>query len=76
MQCPLTGLTQLQLCDCERADGFPSGLGCTKEGYFIIGFENQGTWVRAAVHATLEAGAAAAGECSGRGRGRGSGFTG
>lgn len=41
-----SGLVQLDLCDCERADGYPNGLGCTKEGFFISSFENQGTWVR------------------------------
>ena len=36
---------QLQLCECQRAGGFPNGLGCEKEGWFISGFENKGTWV-------------------------------
>lgn len=35
----------LTLCECEPATGYPSGLGCGKEGWFISNFENQGTWV-------------------------------
>lgn len=36
--CPAAGpVRQLDLCECERAQGFPSGLGCSKEGWFISG---------------------------------------
>jgi hypothetical protein len=36
-----TGLP-LELCECERANGPPAGLGCDKEGFFISGFEQVG----------------------------------
>ncbi|GAX77300.1 hypothetical protein CEUSTIGMA_g4746.t1 [Chlamydomonas eustigma] len=36
---------QLTLCECEKATGPPFGLGCSKEGWFISNFENQGTWM-------------------------------
>jgi hypothetical protein len=36
----------LSLCECEEAVGPPGGLSCTKDGWFISSFENQGTWVR------------------------------
>lgn len=35
----------LALCECEVASGYPNGLGCDKEGWFISDFEYQGTWV-------------------------------
>ncbi len=37
----------LTLCECEKALGPPNGLGCSKEGWFVSNFENQGTWVSA-----------------------------
>ena len=37
---------EILFCECEKASGPPSGLGCGKEGWFISNFENQGTWVR------------------------------
>ena len=44
------GAIQLQLGECEAATGYPSGLGCDKEGWFISDFKNQGTWVRQQPH--------------------------
>ena len=41
----LTPGPALLLCECEKATGPPFGLGCSKEGWFISNFENQGTWV-------------------------------
>ncbi len=35
----------LPLCECQRAMGNPHGLTCEKEGWFVSGFENKGTWV-------------------------------
>lgn len=35
----------LTLCDCQEADGPPSGLSCQKEGYFVGSFQRQGQWV-------------------------------
>lgn len=43
-----TAAAAIPLCECERAQGPPDGLGCDKEGWFISNFENQGTWVRQA----------------------------
>ena len=40
---------ELDLCDCERALGTPHGLTCEKQGYFVTGFENEGSWVRTLV---------------------------
>lgn len=40
-----TGPIRLLLCECEPTQGPPNGLGCSKEGWFISNFENQGTWV-------------------------------
>jgi len=40
---------ELDLCDCERALGTPHGLTCEKQGYFVTGFENEGSWVRTSV---------------------------
>ncbi|KAG2449218.1 hypothetical protein HYH02_005965 [Chlamydomonas schloesseri] len=35
----------IDLCECEPASGFPHGLGCEKEGWFVSNFEYQGTWM-------------------------------
>ncbi|PNH05569.1 E3 ubiquitin-protein ligase, partial [Tetrabaena socialis] len=35
----------LDLCECEPASGYPHGLGCEKEGWFVSNFEYQGTWM-------------------------------
>ena len=43
---------ELDLCDCERALGTPHGLTCEKQGYFVTGFENEGSWVRASIIST------------------------
>ena len=36
--------SQLTLCECMEASGSPNGLSCDKDGWFIIGFQHQGTW--------------------------------
>ncbi|KAG2499753.1 hypothetical protein HYH03_002685 [Edaphochlamys debaryana] len=36
---------RVDLCECEPAAGFPHGLGCEREGWFISNFEFQGTWM-------------------------------
>lgn len=46
-------MRELDLCDCERALGTPHGLTCEKQGYFVTGFENEGSWVRALVGSSV-----------------------
>ena len=43
-RCLLTDV-RLDLCECEPAAGFPHGLGCEREGWFVSNFEFQGTWM-------------------------------
>lgn len=38
--------THLRICECQQANGSPSGLSCgEKEGWFISGFQREGSWV-------------------------------
>jgi len=36
----------LELCDCVYGSAPPGALGCGLEGFFVAGFEREGTWVR------------------------------